>query len=403
VLGAAACLTRLSALSFVAPALLWIVADAPRGGCRPLARGAATAGVVTMALIAPYLINCARETGDPFYAVNYHTVYYRAAEGLPGDPSVGAIEHIAQKLRARPVATIDTGAVGLFVFPFARKWGGFRAWWPPLEPLLRWLAACGLLLAVWSRAGRLLLVVIVMSLVPYALTWSVGGGGDWRFTQHVYPFYLVLGFGAVQTVWPAARALAARQVPARDAALALRRPRVIAFAAAGALAAAAYLAAPFFVVREALAAGEAASITSGPRDWPFFAGGWSDPSGGGNVVVRTAVAERAAVRLPLPGTRAYRLTLRMDPAETADPALQPRVTVFLDGRTIGQVRFQRDPQRVGTYRMAIPAELSGRLAARLDLVASHTVPASEAGLHFAWLPPATPVAFRLWYVRLEPE
>ena len=40
---------------------------------------------VTTALVAPYLINCARAFGDPLYSINYHTKFYRAREN--GDPS----------------------------------------------------------------------------------------------------------------------------------------------------------------------------------------------------------------------------------------------------------------------------------------------------------------------------
>ena len=79
-----------------------------------MARSAATAGVVGALLIAPYLINCWRATGDPFYAVNYHTVYYRAADGLPRDSTVGAVEYLADKLARHPIATLDVAVRGLF-------------------------------------------------------------------------------------------------------------------------------------------------------------------------------------------------------------------------------------------------------------------------------------------------
>jgi len=108
------------------------------------------------------------------------------------------------------------------------------------------------------------------------------------------------------------------------------------------------------------------------------------------------------MRIPLPLRVDYTLTLRMDGPGVPDPALQPRVSVFLDKQTIGHVRFNDNPSRVGAYRMRIPRELAGKVLGRLELVASHTVPAGEAGPRFAWLPGATPVAFYLWYVRLEP-
>ena len=93
----------------------------------------------------------------------------------------------------------------------------------------------------------------------------------------------------------------------------------------------------------------------------------------------------------------------MDGPQLPDPALQPRVTVFLNKRTMAQVRFRDDPTRVGTYRFTIPRDMAGRLFNRLDLVSSHTVPAEKSGPRFAWLPGDTPVAFYLWYVRVEPH
>ena len=108
-------------------------------------------------------------------------------------------------------------------------------------------------------------------------------------------------------------------------------------------------------------------------------------------MVRVAQADRVSMRIPLPRRVDYTLTLRMDGPALADPAYQPRVTVFVDKQTIGHVRFTDNPSRVGAYRMPIPRELAGKLFGRLDLVASHTVRAGQAGPRFAWLPGDTPV------------
>ena len=61
----------------------------------------------------------------------------------------------------------------------------------------------------------------------------------------------------------------------------------------------------------------------------------------------------------------------------------------------------RDPARMGNYRLQVPKDAVKPLS-RLEILASHTVPASEAGVPFESLPRNAPVAFRLWYVRLEP-
>ena len=92
----------------------------------------------------------------------------------------------------------------------------------------------------------------------------------------------------------------------------------------------------------------------------------------------------------------------MDPAETADPGRQPSLTVFVNRQRLGDVRFTRDPARIGAYRFEVPVGLTRGGLNALQLVSSHTVPAREGGRQFAWVGRETPVAFRLWYVRLEP-
>jgi hypothetical protein len=82
-MGGLACLTRVTALSFIIPALFWVAFAGPRPGRRVRAEYAAVAGVILTAIVAPFLISCAIATGDPFFAINYHTGYYRFAEGLP--------------------------------------------------------------------------------------------------------------------------------------------------------------------------------------------------------------------------------------------------------------------------------------------------------------------------------
>jgi hypothetical protein len=397
---AAACLTRITALSFVVPALIWILIDTPAGGRRAASRRVGVAAAVALLLIAPFLINCWRATGDPFFAINYHTRYYRAAENLPQDTTEGAAGFILRRLTERPVTTIDTAGVGLFVFPFGNKWTGFRPWWPHLGTALSWAGAAGLVLALWSANGRLLLVLLITALVPYATTWQLGGGGEWRFTQHVYPIYLVAAGAAIEAAGRAIALLARRRtdwpiIPPR------RAQHAVVTAVALAVAIAAYYVLPYFVVRETLAAGEAGMIQANRRGAVFFRGDWSNPYGSGQVIVRAALEERVAVQLPLPVRTDYTLTLRMDAVELSDPAYTPTVAVFLDRHPIGRVHFQRDPHRVGTYRFRIPADRAGHLASRLDLVASHTVAARDAGPRFAELDPDARVSFYLWYVRLE--
>lgn len=403
---AAACLTRITSLSFAAPALMWIAIDrsgwklAPRPGG---ARAAAIAAVVAALLVAPYLVNCWRATGDPLYAINYHTRYYRAAEGLPADESEDALGFVTRKLRERPVAATDTVGVGLLVFPFTNKWSGLAPWSESLAAAMRWLAVAGLMLAVWHPVGRFLWLILLTSLVPYALTWSLGGGGEWRFTQHAYPFYLAAASTFLVAAARVTVALVRRDLRWGEAFTRRRIARAAVCVSALGAGWALHYAAPYFVAREALADREAVSIGGAPpRDAPFFWSGWSEPNGSGNVIVRRALSDRVSIRIPLPRQSDHLLTLRMDGPTVADRAYEPRVTVFVNNRTLGQVRFTHDPTRVGTYRMTIPRDLAGRTFARLDLVASHTVSAGEAGPRFADLPADTRVAFYVWYVRVEP-
>ncbi|HSC29746.1 MAG TPA: glycosyltransferase family 39 protein [Vicinamibacterales bacterium] len=398
-LAGGAVLTRITALTFVAPALLWIAATSPRPMRAATLRAVAIAAMVCAAVIAPYLVNCWRETGDPLVAINYHTRYYRSAERLPLDETVTAADYLAEKVRTRPAWALDTATLGLVQVPWSNKWWGFTPWAAWLAPVLQWSAVAGAIVALWSACGRLLLVVLLTSLLPTAITWRLGGGGDWRFTAQAYPFYLVFAASAIAGTIGGARALIRRQwTPSM-----IRRRDVA--GAAGVMAAAAALsimpiAMPLLVEREALTARDSAMITAGDRDAAFFIGPWSEPLPAEIVTVRVAQSEFVAIRLPLPEPVDYLMTIRMDPPDMPEGGRESFVSVFVNRRMLAKVQLTRQADRMGTYRMRIPRD-AARPLSRLDLVASHTVPARQAGPYFAPLPPETPVAFRLWYVRLE--
>jgi cell shape-determining protein MreD len=401
VAGAAACLTRITAAGFVLAALVYLAATsvlrARRAGADPASRPAmfAVAGAIAVALVAPYLINCAISEGDPFLAVNYHARYYRSMQGLPPDPSVGAVEYITSRLAARPIGTIDTAFVGLFVFPFANKWDGYWLWSSWLGSALSIAAVAGSILALWSADGRLLLIILLTSLAPYALTWSVGGGGEWRFTEHAYPFYLVAAAAAIVGL---PQILFRADLRAMWSARRLKQ--ALALGVAGLGACAFYQLVPFVTMSEALAAGEAANVSSGGRDLWAFSGDWSAPIPGSVVTVRAAQSREVRVRVPMPPGAGYLLTLRMDPAETTDQEKQPHIAVFLNGAPLADLNLTRDPARMGTYRFQIPADRAKRVSV-ITFRSTHTVRAAEAGPRFSSLIPDQPVAFRLWYVRLE--
>jgi hypothetical protein len=174
-----------------------MLVDASAAERRARWRLALLAACILAVIVGPYLLSCAIATGDPLYAINYHTGYYRFGEGLPYEQPMSASAYLRSKLAQHPIAGIDTAVTGIFVQPFITKWHGFDAWVPRLAGLLFWCSLGGLAMLLFSRPGRLFLVILFTSMLPYALTWNVAGGGEWRFTMHAYPFFLVAACYAI--------------------------------------------------------------------------------------------------------------------------------------------------------------------------------------------------------------
>ena len=80
-------------------------------------------GVMTV-IVAPFLINCAVATGDPFYAINNHTDFYLKREGVPDPRPISAVAYSLDKFESRPIAATDNAVRGVFVYPFSNKWVG---------------------------------------------------------------------------------------------------------------------------------------------------------------------------------------------------------------------------------------------------------------------------------------
>lgn len=394
------CLTRLSALLSVVAGLAWILIESSSRVRRgPAFRATALAAVVAAAIVGPFLVNCAIATGDPFYAVNYHTKYYRFAQGLSPAVAESALHFMLRNLLHHPMETIDTVAGGLLGWPFLAKWTGLTLWSRPLAYTLEASAVAGMVLLLWSSAGRLLLVLLFSSLVPYSLTWALGGGGAWRFTEHIYPIYLIAAFHLLDR---GGRALyAAFERGGEGPILPPHAVRTAALVAGGiGVAALVYMTLPVLIQREALALGEPITIDLGPRHGWFMVGDWSQPHTTGNVVVRAARELHVAVRVYLPAPMDYQLTLRLDPASAM--AAGQRVAVFVNRQPLGRLSLTFDPERIGAYRLQMPRNATVTGVNRIDLIASELVPASRAGSEFRWLNGSDPVAFRFWYFRLEP-
>jgi 4-amino-4-deoxy-L-arabinose transferase-like glycosyltransferase len=382
-----ACLTRITALSFIVPALVWIAA-AGKTGIRERLIHAGTAAVILSAVVAPFLISCYIATGDPFFAINYHTGYYRFAEGIPIDQPMSAADYIRMKFARHPIGTFDVGVNGLFVLPFAAKWQPFDIWLRGLATLLSGAALVGLALWPFSARGRLMLVIALGSLLPYAFTWNLGGGAEWRFTMHVYAIYIV---AAVDAFASAIRAAQARP-PVRP--LARRAAAVIAVAV---IAVATYMALPWFTTREAIANREAVTIEANDRGRVFYRSGWSASRAEGLAHIRVSRGARTTVHIPLPEKRPYEVVLRLDPVA---PGRQQRVNVLFNSQIVGRIGLTWDPQRVGAHRVSLPAAWVKVGGNEITLVPETTVTAGSAGERFAWLDPAEVIGVRMWYVRV---
>jgi hypothetical protein len=393
-----ACLTRITALSFALPALGWVALAGSDGDVRARREYSAVAFVILTAIVAPFLISCAIATGDPFFAINYHTSYYRFAEGMPSQAPVSAGGYLRMKFASHPLATLDAGVTGEFVRPFAIKWLGLNVWSPLLAAGLRFAALAGLASLPFSRQGRLVLLILLASLLPYAFTWNVGAGGEWRFTMHAYPLYIVAAMIGCAGLYRGLLMLYLRPDGwrSRAAAFARRAALVCAIAAAAVLA---YVWFPWLVVREAIVKGDSISIETGDRDSPFYRGGWSRPHREGLATVRVSQAARAAVHFPLPRRENYDVIVRADPVA---PDSRQTMTVLFNQQVVLRTALDWNPQRVGTYRVHLPPEWIKSGDNELTLIASPLVPAADAGSRFYWLDPAATIGIRLWYIRIMP-
>ena len=72
----------------------------------------------------------------------------------------------------------------------------------------------------------------------------------------------------------------------------------------------------------------------------------------------------------------------MDPVA---PGTQQRVRVLLNRRMVGLLDLSWDPERVGSYRVTLPAEAVRAGRNELVIIPEHTVAAGDAGPRFAWL------------------
>jgi hypothetical protein len=169
-----------------------------------------------------------------------------------------------------------------------------------------------------------------------------------------------------------------------------------ALAALIAVATTAYLALPWFVVREAIAAGTDVNVQTGGRDATFFGDGWSEPYFDG-LTFRVSRAEHAIVRIPLPERRPYQIVLRLDPVA---PDQQRRAVVLLNRQLLATLILTWNPDRVGSYLLQLPADKVRAGMNELTIVPDRLVPAASAGSRYGSRDPDDVLGVRLWYVRV---
>ena len=287
----------------------------------PIRRRLTIVGLAALAatiVAGPYFVNCWRVQGDPLYTFNVHGGIYSISEGHEEWKGTTA-SYVWQKIETRPASMFDTVAQGLTSYPFGNKWQGLNRWMSGIGDWAAIAALAGLVLLAAIAEGRLLLIAMVGSLVPFAFTWRVDP--HFRFTEHVYPTLLI---AAAVALAAGGRVIGSVLAPEwfRET---RRSPPFSGFSSfSGARAWAAVVGStlvllwivwrvsPSWVFAETLGAHEDASITAGISDAAFFGGGWTPVLRSGNVSLRVTARE-GTLHVHLPAVEDYPATLRMDP------------------------------------------------------------------------------------------
>jgi len=389
---ALASLTRVFSVSFLGAGFLYLLVWSA-GSWRQRLRGFTIAALTAMVLVAPYLLNCWRDFGDPLYALNYQSLYYLAAEHAQSSTAPGAVGYVGEKLLNAPAQTLDTWVRGMTAYPFLNKWDGFEPWLPGLGHWLAGAALLGLIVFTASGNGRLLLVALASAQVPFAFTWRLSA--DWRYTEFTYPFFLVAAGLVITNVVAFAR-------PSRWKRPVVRTPSrgtVWAWALAlGGIAAVAWIflrVLPVLTFREALLANRVAVIAAGPGDRSFFREGWSGKVTTGNVTARIARGERSVVDIPLSRSADYHVRIRLDPfPPPSDGAVDlPSVRILFNGVLLRTVTLTWNPEKVGSYDLVLRQALVRPGRNRLMFVGDRS---PAAGATAGAGPPDR--SFKLWYV-----
>jgi hypothetical protein len=394
-----AILTRIMAVSLLA-AGVGSLAFVPGASWRKRLSVLGITTVTALVVSAPYFVNCWRTFGDPFYTFNVHGKIYGAAEGQDWNGSTAA--YVSQKVLSQPVEALDVVAQGLTTYPFSNKWHGLDVWQAGLGEWASAAAIVGIALLAASTTGRLLLIAMVGSLIPFSFTWVVDP--NFRFTEHAYPALLI---AAAVTIDVACRGALAILVPRRSSQPAGRwsPSSWLAWASVVGIGTAGLWfvtwASPSWIFNQTLRARETGMVTAGTRDAAFFSRGWSDVVRAGNVVSLRVANADGLLSLPLPVVSDYTVSVRMDPfprpVEDA-PTRLPVVDVTVNGAPVGAIALQWKADRFGSYEFVLPRALVHPGANRLGFhVRRPGLPAE------AIRPGITDGdAISVWYVRVSP-
>jgi len=367
VIASAACLTRLTALSFVLPAGAYLML--PEGRV-PRDRSAAVGLGLLVLLTAPFLINCYVTFGAMFYPVTG----LRSAwnwEGGPASPT-GMTRYLFGRLADRPFAFLDALATGA-ISMFSDRWHGFDGW--PLFTAHSWLSALalvGLLRFPWSTRGRLLLLILVSSSLPVLFIRDMPDGNQYRYGLHVYPFLLVASFAAVDRCLRTSTMILHIAKSRAWSNLTRLAGQALITTAVAVLIAVAVSVLPYARMLEDLHLDGQTIVVAGPRDALFFRRGWYAPVTVGNVTARASHGRVATLWIPMLADQDATMTIRMDPVLPANRP-PPHLEAGLNGAPVAAWTLSPIPDRMGTYVAELPHRRARGGLNRLELTASSAV------------------------------